>query len=155
MNTTPLDERVWKIMREHPDLTSPAIAHMLGAEVSAVAGAMKRAGTPREIRTGASERQTILETGLELTVGDRNETYGPPYVNLDATAQMLSAYITAKFDGATITETFRLTAEDVAHFMQLVKMARTFHGAYHRDNYIDNAAYAAIAGECRLTEEEA
>lgn len=149
-----LDERVWKVMREYPAATIEDIARFLNADVDAVSAIMKRVGTPRETRTGAPERQHILETGLKLTVGERDATYGPPYTNLDATAQMLSAYITAKFDGATITETFRLTAEDVAHFMQLVKMVRTFHGAYHRDNYIDNAAYAAIAGECRLTEEE-
>ena len=40
------------------------------------------------------------------------------------------------------------TAEDVAHMMQLLKMSRAVTGQYHPDNYYDNTAYAAIAGEC-------
>jgi hypothetical protein len=42
-----------------------------------------------------------------------------------------------------------ITAEDVAWMMVLLKMARSGADGYHEDNYIDAAAYAAIAGECR------
>jgi hypothetical protein len=95
------------------------------------------------------ERIRLLEKGIELTGGDRNETYGPPWDNLTACAQLWEAYIGAKF-GAEL----KMTAEDVAHMMQLVKMTRTFHGSYHADNYLDNAVYGAIAGECRQHEEK-
>jgi hypothetical protein len=33
--------------------------------------------------------------------------------------------------------------------MVLLKMARSDAEGYHEDNYVDAAAYAAIAGECR------
>jgi hypothetical protein len=37
--------------------------------------------------------------------------------------------------------------------MVLLKMARSNNGwPYHEDNYVDAAAYAAIAGECRIDE---
>jgi hypothetical protein len=100
------------------------------------------------------ERIRLLRAGIELTAGDRNRAYGPPYDNLDACAQVMSAYLRAKFGGQLVdVDLFRLTAEDVAHFMQIVKMTRTFYGPYHPDNYLDNAVYGAIAGECRMFEE--
>ena len=37
--------------------------------------------------------------------------------------------------------------EDVAWMMTMLKAARAL-GGYHEDNYVDAAAYAAIAGEC-------
>jgi hypothetical protein len=94
------------------------------------------------------ERARLLARGLELTLHDRNKSYGPPWENLTACAQLWEAYLGAKFN-----ITIGLTAEDVAHMMQLVKMTRTFHGEYHADNYLDNAVYGAIAGECRQCEE--
>ena len=95
------------------------------------------------------ERIRLLKKGIELTGGDRNETYGPPWENLTACAQLWEAYLGAKFDECRV----KLTAEDVAHMMQLIKMTRTFYGPYHADNYLDNATYGAIAGECRMIEE--
>jgi hypothetical protein len=95
------------------------------------------------------ERIRLLKRGIELTGGDRNETYGPPHRNLTACATMWEGYLSAKFN-----MTVHLTGEDVGHMMQLVKMTRTFYGPYHADNYLDNAVYGAIAGECRMIEEQ-
>jgi len=95
------------------------------------------------------ERIRLLKKGIELTGGDRNETYGPPWDNLTACAQLWEAYLDAKFDECRV----KLTAEDVAHMMVLVKMARTFYGTYHEDSALDGAVYMAIAGECRQYEE--
>ena len=33
-------------------------------------------------------------------------------------------------------------------FMALLKFARAYGGAFHADDYIDAASYAALAGEC-------
>lgn len=98
------------------------------------------------------ERCKILAEAADLTGGDRNETYGPPSKNLSDTAALWSAYLEGKFCGRSPqTENtlggFALTAEDVAWFNVLQKMSRSFAG-YHRDNYLDAAAYTAIAGEC-------
>ena len=99
-------------------------------------------------------RKEILARATELTLDDRAKTYGTPFDNLSNIAGLWSAYIIAKYRGRTLDEVpFALTAEDVAHLNELQKMARTFTGEFHIDNYIDRTAYAAIAGECRAIEE--
>lgn len=150
----PIDEQVWEYLRSYPAATAETIASAMSIDIGYVRSAMSKIGTPLEVRTGKPERIRLLEDAIVLTGGDRNKAYGPPFDNWDATAQLVSAYISAKRGGETIAETFRLTAEDMAHIMQLVKIARTFHGAYRPDNYTDNSAYGAIAGECRRHEEE-
>lgn len=90
-----------------------------------------------------SERKIILDTAVKLTCGDRNKQYGDPYDNLTHTAALWNAY--------TCTTDF--VAEDVAHMLALLKIARTLtNEKYHKDNYVDAAAYLAIAGECRAQE---
>ena len=97
-----------------------------------------------------------LETAINLTGGDRNRSYGPPYDNLSDCANLLNAYMNSKMGCLVPTGDgiykANLTAEDVAWFMVLVKMARSFNHGYHPDNYTDAAAYSAIAGECREIE---
>jgi hypothetical protein len=89
-------------------------------------------------------RLRILARAAELTGGDRQQTYGSPWVNLERIAELWTVYLDC---GVT------LKAESVAWMMVLLKMARTDSGwPYHEDNYIDAAAYAAIAGECRKNE---
>lgn len=44
----------------------------------------------------------------------------------------------------------RLTELQGWQFMALLKMARAAGGRVHRDDFIDQAAYAALAGECAL-----
>lgn len=44
----------------------------------------------------------------------------------------------------------RLTEEQGWQFMALLKMARSAAGRRHRDDYIDQGAYSALAGECAL-----
>lgn len=99
-------------------------------------------------------RADLLRRAAELTTGDRNKTYGHPHDNMSAAADMMTAYLVNKYRGSTLDERqFALTAEDVAHFMTIMKMVRTFSGSFHADNYIDSACYQAIAGECRSIDE--
>lgn len=102
-------------------------------------------------------RVMMLETAKVLTGGDRNKAYGPPYDNLSDCAELWNAYINTKAAciEAPADGSYRvvLRAEDVAWMMTLVKMTRSFQSGYHPDNYIDSAAYSAIAGECREIEE--
>ena len=42
-----------------------------------------------------------------------------------------------------------LTEEQGWHFMVLLKMARSKGGKYRHDDYVDGAAYCALAGESR------
>jgi hypothetical protein len=142
---TSFEERVWEIHMKSPHLGASQIALIVDAEHSEVSAVLNKRGTPPE----KPERVRLLEKGLELTTGDRDKTYGPPWDNLTACAMLWEAYLSAK-----LNQDIRLVAEDVAHMMQLVKMTRTFHGSYHADNYLDNAVYGAIAGECRQYEEK-
>jgi hypothetical protein len=41
----------------------------------------------------------------------------------------------------------RLTEVDGWDFMELLKMSRSQSGKFHRDDYVDRAGYAALAGE--------
>lgn len=137
-------EHVWSTIVRNPTWPLSKVAAECGVSEEYVAKLKSKSGSAEP------ERVRLLKKGIDLTNGDRNRTYGPPFDNLDACAKMWSSYMSAKYE---IPETFRFTAEDVAHMMQLVKMTRTFHGPYHADNYLDNAVYGAIAGECRLEEE--
>lgn len=98
-------------------------------------------------------RADILHEAIRLTCGSRNESYGPPSINLGDCAELWSAYINAKYAGTTLDRMqFCLTAEDVAWLNVLQKIARTFQ-SLKADNYTDAAAYAAIAGECAIEEQ--
>lgn len=101
---------------------------------------------PVEEYVSKSERARLLDTAKQLTCGDRNVAYGPPYDNLSDCAVLWETYMNTK-KGYSI----RITAEDVAWMMVLLKMTRSFQPGYHADNYVDASAYAAIAGECRDT----
>jgi hypothetical protein len=93
-----------------------------------------------------SVRETYLAEASKLTGGDRNAAYGPPHQNLTHMATMVTAYLIGKYNLGS----FFLDSEDMAWIMVMAKMSRTVATA-KADNYIDAAAYAAIAGECRDT----
>lgn len=90
-----------------------------------------------------THRETLLEEAARLTSGDRNAAYGAPYDNLTHMAHMVSAYVSGKY-GLPVD----LNAEDMAWIMVLAKMSRSV-ASLKDDNYVDAAAYSAIAGECR------
>jgi len=85
-------------------------------------------------------RLRILARAAEVTGGERQDSYGPVAQNLQRIADLWTAYL----DREVV-----ITAEDAAWMMVLLKMARSGAHGYHEDNYVDAAAYAAIAGECR------
>lgn len=105
-------------------------------------------------------RGQLLHDGIKLTEGDRNKQYGSPIENLGNIAVLWSAYLETKYrgrfpaaDAFDRINMFTLTAEDVAHFNVLQKMARTFQPGYKADTYTDGAVYFAIAGEIRFVTE--
>lgn len=64
----------------------------------------------------------------------------------DTEAERSMAATIRAFNGMYGTE---LTEEQGWQFMVLLKMARAKGGDYRRDDYVDGAAYFALAGECR------
>jgi len=93
-------------------------------------------------------RVVVLHEAARLTGGARNQSYGAPRDNLANIAELWTSYLVTKYKPLAVdSDRFLLTAEDVAHMNVLMKIARTY-ATYKRDNYVDAAAYAAIAGEC-------
>ncbi len=84
----------------------------------------------------------ILTTAAGLVGGDRQETHGDKRQNHDNIAVLWNAYLSIRREpGAP------LNAQDIAHLMALLKVARTQLGADNMDDSVDGAAYLAIAGE--------
>ena len=146
---TSTEERCWKYLLKNRQATAEDISLNCDVDLAYAESLLARISSEnwREEIDPKPERVRLLEKGIELTAGDRDKAYGDPWTNLTACAQLWEAYLSAK-----LSHDIKLVAEDVAHMMQLVKMTRTFHGRYHADNYVDNATYGAIAGECRKQE---
>lgn len=79
-----------------------------------------------------STRNVLLEAH-ELIYGEREQDYGDPRINLEAIAQLWSAYLGQE-----------LYATDVCNLMVLLKMAREQTGGYKRDNVVDQAGYVGL-----------
>lgn len=108
--------------------------------------AMVAAAASAKISTRGSNpiRVDILNEASRLTSGDRDKTYGDPHVNLTCYADLCSAYLNFTPTG----KDWQLDAVDASILMVLAKISRIAVNKNHRDNYVDGAAYMAIAGEC-------
>lgn len=95
------------------------------------------------------DRKEILENAINHTCGDRDDEYGPPDVNFANIARLWNAYLQGRYIGAPT-----ITAEDVAQFLVLLKMARSFTAGVKPDTFEDEAAYAAIAGQLAMAAPE-
>jgi hypothetical protein len=151
---TDVEQTVYAYAMKHKTISTARIAAGTGLDVSEVQAVLSKVGTPKEIllSNGWSDdvltprRVETLETAINLTAGDRNKSYGPPYNNLSDCALLWDAYLAIR-GGKPVD------AEAVAWMNVLQKIARSCQPGYHPDNYTDAAAYSAIAGECREIEE--
>ena len=89
-------------------------------------------------------RQVLLAEALQITSHDRNSAYGEPEDNFENIAAYWRSYCQQRFKVA-----LDITAQDVAHFMILMKVARVATNAQHRDSLVDIAGYAACAADCQ------
>lgn len=87
------------------------------------------------------ERKEILEKAAEIVCKDREKAYGSPEDNFGMIAAMWSDYTGGK-----------ITGQDVACMMALLKIARIKSGNGKDDNWIDLAGYAACGGGLRAPE---
>lgn len=81
------------------------------------------------------DRGKILDEAKRLTHSDRQSAYGTPEVNFNRISQFISTYLEVP-----------VSPEQSAMICALIKVARSME-TYKADNYIDGAAYFAIAGE--------
>ncbi len=86
-------------------------------------------------------RGQILQEALTATVQVRQEEYGLPEVNMLCAARFKELY--AEYAGGKYSK-----AHEEAMDRVFIKLARIATGRLHRDNYVDGAAYLAIAFEC-------
>lgn len=89
----------------------------------------------------------MLATAASLTSSDRNETYGDCLENHRAFGELI-----AWWDRWAGLLQPKYRSHDAAMFQHLTKLTRIAVGRFHRDNYIDGAAYLAIAYECEIRE---
>jgi pyruvate formate-lyase activating enzyme-like uncharacterized protein len=82
-------------------------------------------------------RGQILDTAKNLTESARNQTYGDPVANMKKLGELIGAYL-----GVPVS------AVQASVICVLLKVSRVAVNEKHADNYLDLAAYAAIAGEC-------
>lgn len=97
-------------------------------------------------------RVMILETAIKLTDGERNASYGSPFVNHNNIAKLMNAYLdTRRSPLGPLTGALPLDAEDAAMLMVMVKVARIAQrmDGQQLDSFADAAAYVGIASECR------
>lgn len=87
---------------------------------------------------------TILRTGADLVSGDRAKQHGDKNRVFPNIAVMWNAYLSTRSEPDD-----PITAYDVAQMMSLLKKVRANSGALNADDFVDDAAYSALAGELR------
>lgn len=83
-------------------------------------------------------------TSISLTSTDRSQTYGDCYDQHSCFGELVQVYRRWR----ERSPHSRCPAHEAAVLHMLSKLSRICYGAHHRDNYVDLAAYAAIAFEC-------
>ena len=84
----------------------------------------------------------ILQKTIKLVSGSRHDQHGDIILNHENIAMLWTGYLGNKFKLNLV-----ILPEDVAKLMSLLKIARTQQGSFNLDDYVDAAAYSAIAGE--------
>ena len=82
--------------------------------------------------------ETVLQEANRIIYGDREQTYGHPSKNFDATAALWNGFMNAREIAGKSVD---LDCFDVAWMMTLLKMARELH-QHKRDNIVDFIGYA-------------
>jgi hypothetical protein len=94
----------------------------------------------RSSRGGQMNRSEILDTAKEYVTRDRAATHGDAEDNFTQVAEAWTWWLSERLSAP-------LTAYDVAQMMSLFKKARAKANKAHLDNFVDDAAYSALAGE--------
>ena len=81
-------------------------------------------------------RAEIIDEAKKCVCEDRESQYGSPEDSFKFIAELWTVYLD-----------YKLSAEDVAIMMALLKIARIAGGRFKADSYIDACGYIACAGE--------
>ena len=94
---------------------------------------------PEDIATvpaKTNSRTHILDRANELITGDRADTHGDAVDTFKKIADYCSTYLGQPID-----------PKDVANLMVLLKVVRAQQSPRHKDNWVDQAGYAALGWE--------
>ena len=95
-----------------------------------------------------SEIAAEIATEAARLVGqDRAQIHGDALLTHEHIAAFWRAYLSRKEKVDGFGSSLHLSALDVANMLELFKLARSLNNPFNRDNYVDGAGYAAIAGE--------
>lgn len=103
----------------------------------------RRENNPLPRKLKRRSRAYILEHAKELINGERDEIYGDPSENFTRIGTMI----------APIVNVERVTPEQVAMIMVVLKLSRLINTPDHEDSWTDIAGYAALGGEIALNKE--
>lgn len=85
----------------------------------------------------------IANAASDLVGGDRKEAYGDVMLGLARIALLWNGILTV----AGKAPKHPIDEHDVAQMMVSLKQARAYTGPHRPDNHIDEAGWAAVAGE--------
>lgn len=86
-------------------------------------------------------RVRLMEEAAEITLGDRNQSYGDPVDNFHRISQIMLAIVS----GVQVTPPEMAVMAHIA-----TKLARMSTSPMNRDHYVDLIAYVGILYEIRL-----
>ena len=89
-------------------------------------------------------KEEILMKAADLVSNSRQESHGDTFKNHSQIAEFWNIYLDDK-----LKPTASITADEAAMMMGLVKVSRSQVGKHNVDDYVDGAAYMAIAGELK------
>tara|TARA_R110000744_G_scaffold64105_2_gene132013 strand:+ start:991 stop:1284 length:294 start_codon:yes stop_codon:yes gene_type:complete len=89
-------------------------------------------------------KSQILLRAAELVNGGRQETHGDTKTNHEQIAEFWNIFLDGKLQPSAA-----ITSDEVAIMMTLLKISRSQRGKDNVDDYVDAAAYMAIAGELK------
>lgn len=86
--------------------------------------------------------EDTLARARDLISGDRNDTHGERGKSFQTIAFLWNVYLQAR-----PSPHLPLTPHEVGMLLALLKVSRSLTGAHNPDNFLDGAAYFALAGE--------
>tara|TARA_R110000823_G_C15641663_1_gene469915 strand:- start:264 stop:587 length:324 start_codon:yes stop_codon:yes gene_type:complete len=96
------------------------------------------------VTKNSTNKEDILKKAGKLVSDDREGTHGDARENHEQIAEFWNIFLDNK-----LKPMVAITCDDVAVMMALLKISRSTQGKFNVDDYIDAAAYMAIAGELK------
>ena len=89
-------------------------------------------------------KEEILMKAADLVNNSRQESHGDTFKNHEQIADFWNIYLDSK-----LKPTVSINPDEVAMMLALLKVSRSQMGKQNMDDYVDGAAYMAIAGELK------